>query len=175
MVAAGRHRGRTPALEPDMLSKMLVTLMLAGVATVAAAETVYKWVDTRGQVHYTDLPPREPGARILATYEGSIPVGEEEEDTGESGPDPLPPGFKESDAPDGDTRAAAAAVQRDLSAIRAEQCQKAQERYRQYIESRRLYRTLPDGQREYLSDAELSAARVEAKKEVDEYCGPGSP
>ena len=158
-----------------MLTKMLVTLMLAGVATVAAAETVYKWVDTRGQVHYTDLPPREPGARILATYEGALPVSAGEEDTGESGPEPLPPGFSESDAPDGETRAAAAAVQRDLSAIRAEQCQKAQERYKTYLESRRLFRTLPDGQREYLSDAELSAARVEAKKEVDEYCGPGSP
>ena len=158
-----------------MLSKMLVTLMLAGVATMAAAETVYKWMDARGQVHYTDLPPREPGARILATYQGAVPVGEEDEDGGESGPDPLPPGFAESDVPDGDTRAAAAAVQRDLSAIRAEQCKQAQARYKQYIESRRLYRETPDGQRQYLSDAELAQARVDAKKDVDEYCGPGNP
>ncbi len=158
-----------------MLSKLFVTLLLAGVATVAAAETVYKWVDTRGQVHYSDVPPREPGARILSASRGSLAAGEEDDDTGDRGPAPLPQGFTESDAPDGATRAAAVAVQRDLTARRAEQCKQAQERYKTYIESRRLYRTLPDGQREYLSDAELTAARVEAKKEVDESCGPGGP
>jgi hypothetical protein len=61
-------------------------------------------------------------------------------------------------------------VQRDLDAVRSEQCKQAQERYKTYIESRRLFRETPDGKREYLSDAELSQARIEAKKEMDELC-----
>ena len=158
-----------------MLRKTLVTLVLAGVATVAAADTVYKWVDARGQVHYTDLPPREPGARILASYQGQAGLSATEEPEEPAADDALPPGFSESDAPDGDTRAAAAAVQRDLSAVRAEQCQKARERYTQYIESQRLYRETPDGQRRYLSESELTQARIEAKQAVDEACGPGGP
>ncbi|MCU0974974.1 MAG: DUF4124 domain-containing protein [Steroidobacteraceae bacterium] len=157
-----------------MLRKMLVTLVLAGVATVAAGETVYKWVDSRGQVHYTDLPPRESGARLLSTYQGrvGVPAGDDASEPAEA--DTLPPGFSESDAPDGATRATAAAVQRDVAAQRAEQCTQAQARYKQYIESQRLFRTTPDGQRQYLSDAELTQARIDAKKAVDEYCGPGS-
>lgn len=158
-----------------MLRKTFVTLVLAGVATVAAADTVYKWVDTRGQVHYTDLPPREPGARILASYQGQARLATPEGSEEPAAADALPPGFRESDAPDGDTRAAAAAVQRDLTAVRADQCKRARERYTQYIESQRLYRETPDGQRRYLSESELTQARIEAKKAVDEACGPGGP
>ena len=40
-----------------MLRSALIIIMLAGLATAAAADTVYKWVDGSGQVHYTDLPP----------------------------------------------------------------------------------------------------------------------
>ena len=82
-------------------------------------------------------------------------------------------GFSESSPPaDGgeSTADAAAAVQRDLDAVRSGQCKQAQERYKTYIESRRLYRETAAGEREYLTDAELSAARIQAKKDVDEFC-----
>jgi hypothetical protein len=151
-----------------MLRSTLITLMLAGIATVAAADTVYKWVDSGGQVHYTDLPPDEPGARLIGVFERDMVIpAEEEGGAGETGPD-----FYESSPPTDEeaTADAAAAVQRDLDAVRSDQCKQAQERYKTYIESRRLYRETPDGKREYLSDAELSQARVEAKKEVDEFC-----
>jgi hypothetical protein len=175
MAAAGLP-GRSPKVEPAMLRTTLVTLMLAAVATVAAADTVYKWVDARGQVHYTDLPPREAGARLLSTIERG---GMVDEDLSDEPPAPaadtLPAGFGEADAPDGETRAAAVDVQRDLDAKRGEQCKQARTRYTQYIESRRLYRQTADGKREYLSEAELAKARVDAKRDVDEYCGPGTP
>ena len=60
-------------------SRVVCALLLAGVAAVAGAETVYKWVDTAGQVHYTDLPPRQAGAKILGVYQqeaGTIDEGE---------------------------------------------------------------------------------------------------
>lgn len=172
MAAAGVP-GRSPKVEPAMLRTTLVTLMLAAVATVAAADTVYKWVDARGQVHYTDLPPREAGARLLSTIERGGLV--EEDLSGEPAADTLPAGFGEADAPDGETRAAAVDVQRDLDAKRAEQCKQARARYTQYIESRRLYRQTADGKREYLSEAELAKARVDAKRDLDENCGTGTP
>lgn len=41
-----------------MIRPALLTLMLALPLTAAAQEkTTYRWVDERGQVHYSDLPP----------------------------------------------------------------------------------------------------------------------
>lgn len=151
-----------------MLRSALIILMLAGLATAAAADTVYKWVDSGGQVHYTDLPPDQPGAKLLGVFERDMVLtGEEEgsaEDAGQDFYESSPPTEEEA------TADATAAVQRDLDAVRSEQCKQAQERYKTYIESRRLYRETADGKREYLTDAELSAARIQAKKDVDEFC-----
>lgn len=150
-----------------MLRNAIVTLMLAGLATVAAAETVYKWVDAGGQVHYTDLPPDQPGAKLLGTFQREqVLLGTDEEAAGEDEPAPT----YETGAEPGDDGDAAAAMQRDLDAVRSEQCKQAQARYKNYIESRRLYRETADGKREYLTDAELDAARVQARKDVDELC-----
>jgi hypothetical protein len=151
-----------------MLRSALITLMLAGLATVAAADTVYKWVDRGGQVHYTDLPPDQPGAKLIGVFERDMVLPTDEEGvSGESGPEFYDSGpATEEEA----TAEATAAVQRDVDAVRSQQCKQAQERYKTYIESRRLFRETPDGKREYLTDAELSQARIEAKKEMDELC-----
>ena len=152
-----------------MLRSALVTLMIAGFATVAVAETVYKWVDAGGQVHYTDRPPTETGAKLLGVFEREFIA----EENGGEGADEVPQ-FADAGAGAPDEPEAAnstvASVQQDVERVRSEQCKQAQERYKTYIESRRLYRQTTDGQREYLSDAELSKARIEAKQAVDELC-----
>src|SRR5688572_29034206 len=51
------------------IARVLAALVMAGIGAVAAAETVYKWVDGSGQVHYTDLPPSQADARILGVYQ----------------------------------------------------------------------------------------------------------
>ena len=51
------------------IARILAALVMAGIGAVATAETVYKWVDGSGQVHYTDLPPRQADARILGVYQ----------------------------------------------------------------------------------------------------------
>jgi len=150
-----------------MLRRTIVTLMLAGFATVAAADIVYKWADANGQIHYSDLPPSEAGAKLLDTYERDLlpQAAEQADDTaGETTPSYSSPPDDQPSAAD------AAAVQRDVAQVRSEQCTKAQSRYKTYVESRRLYRTTADGQREYLTDAELTAARLQAKKDVDDLC-----
>jgi hypothetical protein len=62
------------------------------------------------------------------------------------------------------------AVAADVDAVREKQCTDAQERYRQLIEGRRLYRVGADGEREYLTSEEIDAARLSAKQEVDTFC-----
>jgi catalase len=151
-----------------MLRSTLITLMLVGLASVAAADTVYKWVDRGGQVHYTDLPPDQPDAKLLGVFERDMVMsGDEEAGPGDTGADTYDSGPALEEAASAD---AATAVQRDLDAVRSGQCKQAQERYKTYIESRRLFRETPDGKREYLTDAELSEARIQAKKDMDELC-----
>lgn len=74
-------------------------------------------------------------------------------------------------SPDNDS-ARRAAVQKDVATIRAEQCKKAQERYEQSINARRIYKEKKDGEREYLTDAEADAMRVQARADRDAACGP---
>ena len=63
-------------------------------------------------------------------------------------------------------------VQKDVEASRLERCKKAREQYTNAINSQRLYRQDKDGNRVYLSDAELSQARVDSAKAVEAICGP---
>jgi hypothetical protein len=164
-------------------SGVVCAVLMAGVAALAGAETVYKWVDRSGQVHYTDVPPSQPDARILGMYQKEAGTIDEEDSGDESGEgsdadddtdDQESPPDAGSASP-GTTelppsQAALAASQADVAKALAAQCQEAKERYQKYIESRRLYRETPDGKREYLTDQELTEARARAKQAVDDYC-----
>jgi hypothetical protein len=155
-----------------------MTFVMAGLAAVATAETVYKWVDGSGQVHYTDLPPRQGDAKILSVYQRESGIAEEGEpdygDDTDEGDDtgtgqvaqtgaattPEPPVSED----------AMAEAEADAAKAKVEQCKAAQDRYQRYIDSRRLFRETPDGKREYLTDQQLTEARARAKQAVSEYC-----
>jgi hypothetical protein len=53
---------------------------------------------------------------------------------------------------------------------KADRCVKARERYDRYMNSPKLYEQGKDGERRYLSDAELDAARASAKASMDVLC-----
>ena len=119
-----------------------------------------------GQVHYTDLPPRQGDARILGVYqqEAGVVEGDESgsEDYSEEGSDP----GTEPDTSSGEpttpeppvSKAAMAAAEADAAKAQVVQCKEAQDRYQRYIESRRLFRETADGKRQYLTDKELTEA-----------------
>jgi hypothetical protein len=65
-------------------------------------------------------------------------------------------------------------VQEDLTKKRAEQCKEATERYDRSIAARRLYRDGKNGERIWLTDAEIEQARVEARRDRDAVCNPGA-
>jgi hypothetical protein len=158
-----------------MLQKFLVVLLMAGLTVVAAADTVYKWSDSRGQIHYTDLPPTQADAKVIGIYHQDSAVLDEEAEggageEGDSGDEPTTQtSGNESNEPSID-REAMAAVLADVSNAKVRQCKEAKERYQRYVESRRLFRETSDGKREYLTDQQLTEARVRAKQSVDEYC-----
>lgn len=157
-----------------MIQKLCVALSMAGLALVASADTVYKWSDSSGQVHYTDLPPKQGDARILGVYENVAMMEEEDlgDDSGDEGDDGGTP--PSTVAPDLDeppiSRDEVNQVNAEVAAARNTKCKEAQDRYQRYLESRRLFRELPDGKRQYLTDQELTEARVRAKQAVNDNC-----
>jgi Domain of unknown function (DUF4124) len=161
-----------------MLHKILGAILVAGLATAAAAETVYKWVDGSGQIHYTDLPPRQGDARVLGVYqqeagvvEGSGDDNGDYADEGSGDPGGGAPSATQPRTPEPPpSEEAMAAAEADAAKAKVEQCKAAQDRYQRYIESRRLFRETPDGKRQYLTDQELTEARARAKQAVDDYC-----
>ena len=156
--------------------KFIAALAMAGIGAIAGAETVYKWVDGSGQVHYTDLPPSQGDAKILGIYQqesGSVDEGGDDDFTEEGDDtDSAPPATDQAPTASGppvsdEARAAAAS---DAAKAKVENCKTAQDRYQTYIQSQRLYRDLPGGKREYLTDKELNEARARARQDVDDFC-----
>ena len=154
-----------------MLHKILVGFLMAGLTLVATAETVYKWVDGAGQIHYTDLPPKQADAKLLSVTHGPSNLGDEansdESDYDDDAAANAASGTSTPEPPV--SQAALAAAQDDAARAKVEQCKQAQDRYQRYIESRRLFRE-EAGKRVYLSDQELTEARARAKQAVDDYC-----
>jgi hypothetical protein len=170
-----------PGLEINMLQKFMVALLMAGLTVAASADNYYKWSDSQGQIHYTDLPPTQSDAKILGVFNKESSIADEEpgddqgnggdngdEANNDNGPTVLPSGNDTSEPPVDNE--AMAAVQKDVSNAKAKQCKEAQDRYQRYVESRRLFRETKDGKREYLTDQQLAEARVHAKQAVDESC-----
>ena len=179
LVAGRQTVQRSRGWKMARIPKVVLAFLMAGVAAMAAAETVYKWVDGSGQVHYTDLPPRQGDAKVIGVYQreaGTV------EDAGDSGGDDYTDDGDDSDTQSATQSGAAttpeppvsdeamASAEADAAKAKVEQCKKAQDRYQSYIESRRLFRETADGKREYLTDQQLTEARARAKQAVDDYC-----
>jgi hypothetical protein len=133
-----------------------VWLVCSGVASA----TVYKWVDAQGKVQYGDSPPDGVNAQVVEMPGShSAPPAAER-----SAPSHAP--AKPSSADDG----AKQAVDSDVAQSREKQCSDAQERYKKLVETRKLYKTGPDGERQYLNSDEIDAERLAAKQDVDQIC-----
>jgi hypothetical protein len=158
-----------------MLNKILVGLLMACLTLVATADTVYKWVDSTGQIHYTDMPPKQADAKILSVTQGSSEFGDDEEqdqadNRDQNGDDAAANAASGASTPEPPvSQEAMAAAMEDAANAKTEQCKEAQVRYKNYIESRRLFRE-ENGERVYLTDQELTEARGRAKQAVDDYC-----
>ena len=148
------------ALIPVALSASML------LATQAHAD-VYKYTDEKGNVHYTDKPATLPAERLNVQSQRTDLVALQARQQEElERANAASQARQQSTAQKTEDRKAAAT----MAADKAEQCKKARERYDSYMNSQRLYEALPDGERRYLTDAELDAARASAKASMDVLC-----
>jgi len=150
-----------------------VLVFVAAVLTCAIAQAgdVYKYVDEQGRTMDTDKPI--PGAvKVSSSSQRPPEAAARAYATQQAAQNSQLAASNQRIAEQSNDSRIAANVAKDLEATRAERCKKARAAYETSINSRRLYREQPGGQREYLSDAEIAAMRVDAAKAVEAICGP---
>jgi len=161
-----------------MSSRILVaaaaTFAFAFAASLAQAD-VWRWKDAQNKWHYSDVPV-EGAELIKSTLRIPTPQSGAPEPSADGGQNAAPTvdrvaanGAAAADRVA--TEATARQVQQDITRKRAEQCKEATSRYEKSIASRRLYREGKNGDRVYLTEAELAQARVDARTDRDTACG----
>jgi hypothetical protein len=131
------------------------------------AGEVYRWKDANGLWHYSDQP--QPGAELVkgARMPSATPAG--------STPLPPPPAAARAEDPPPlptVTPQVASQVRQEAASAKAEQCKKAEAGYQQSVQARRMYKTDDKGNRVFLNEAELDAARLQARSARDLACAP---
>jgi len=136
---------------------LMMTLAACTLITTFAHADVYRFTDEKGQVQYTDKPHVLPAERLRVQSQRTDIVA------AQARPEAANTAAK---ANANETKQASELSAKD----KAERCVKARERYDQYLNSQRLYKTLPNGERSYLTDAEMDTARSSAKLSMEEFC-----
>ena len=109
-------------------------------ASLPAVAEIYRWVDEDGVTHYGDRPAANAEHVRIRDGKPVSPTKEEKAETVE------------------------------LAALREEQCEMAQSRYKEYSSSDRLIEQDDFGKKRELSPDERLAAIAKAKSDVDAYC-----
>ncbi len=148
--------------------------LLIGFATVAlvasggvAANEIYKWVDEDGNVHYEDRPSGATSEQVVAlSYKRTDSAAVQKRvDT-----------FAEKQAARQEARTTADAEAQKAADAEAEaeanrqKCENYRAQLQTMLQAARLYRETPDGEREYLDDAQREEARTRGEELVAKYC-----
>ncbi len=153
-----------------MRGKLAFGAFILVCASVAGAADVWRWVDSSGEVHYSDR--WVPGSVLIKvernrTHPEAADAARNEEENRLA---------VTNDRVDAEqTRnAESQAVRRDVVETRNEQCKAAKDRYEKAIQARRIFKTGKDGERQYLNDAEADEWRLQARQEMQQACRASS-
>ncbi|HXS52254.1 MAG TPA: DUF4124 domain-containing protein [Usitatibacter sp.] len=146
--------------------KRLIALALACAVVPLASAELYKYVDKDGKTVYSDTPPPGADAKPVHVVPSSGGGG------GATAPKPAATLDKELEkgralAKDREKKAE---IEEKNAKIAEQKCEQARQNLRTYTDGGRLFKYDAKGEREFLSDEEIEAARVAAQKDVDESC-----
>ena len=144
--------------------KRLIVLALACAVVPLASAELYKYVDKNGKTVYSDTPPPGVDAKPLHVSPSS----------GGGGGAPKPAVTLDKELEKGrelaKDREKKADVEEKNAKIAEQRCQQARENLQAYTDGGRLFKYDAKGERQFLTDEEIEAARVAAQKDVDESC-----
>jgi hypothetical protein len=129
-----------------------------------ALAEVYKWTDDQGQVHYTQSPPAGGGTADVikpppkVDTEGALKKLEDQKKQAETQRESQLKAAEEKKK----TEQAAAG--------REKQCEEARSRLAGLTNAPRIYKFDPQGNRQWMDDAERQSAIAETQKNITEFC-----
>lgn len=148
------------------LSTLVVLIACLGAGVTAHAD-VYKFKDEKGNTLYTDRPQLLPAERLnIQSQRSDVVEMEQRENTNATA------------AADRDKSRRDAQAKKDQAASDAapaapskeESCNKARQDYLSRMNAQRLYEEEANGERRYLTDAEIDSTRAAAKQAMDAVC-----
>jgi len=148
--------------------ELVSVTVIAGMSVASLAEdVVFRSVDDNGQVVFSDRPA---DGKLHESVDLKVARPQAASDNAQQQDEYLQKAVSLREQQDADAAEDEDRIQADVAAQRQANCSAARSRAEKYNTHRRLYRPLPGGEREYLDDAELDAARAEAARTVDEWC-----
>jgi hypothetical protein len=141
-----------------------VVVLAAGLvlAWTAGAGDVYMTRDAKGNPVYTDIPATLPAEKVGILSKSTDPA--EVQSRYDSQMKQYDQGNATKPRPDAEQPPAL--TDEEL----AKRCTDARKRYQAYLDAFRLYEELPNGERRYLTNEELDAARADARQVMDRSC-----
>lgn len=132
-----------------------------------AAETVYKWKDESGTVHFSDRPVRDADAEEIRVTP-SQPADDGESDATDDTEDAASDEGDAGKAPaKGDRQAE---VEKQQKKLREQNCQMARQTLEHNESIGRMYRVDANGERVFLSDEEREMVLNSSRKDVENWC-----
>ena len=174
----------------------LILLCLVMLPALANAE-IYKWKDKDGSMRYSDVPPpsnvkQEPmigkkvikptGKPPLTAVEGDVmetvnrnktPVEKEKAVADKNATDKAPLSKDEAAAKrakEAEEQKKADQIKQEDLKIRQENCKVAKSNLATFTNGGRITRTNENGERTYLSDADIDRGKLDAQRDVEKYC-----
>jgi hypothetical protein len=134
---------------------------------LAVGGEIYKWTDDDGSVHYEDRPTGNAEIERLdvvtrntdnSVVQARIDADRKARDAARQVASEAPPEMSREEI-------------RAEQQKRQEQCQMYRDRLEAFLRSQRLYKEDDAGERQYLSEEEVMAARTRVEGQIQEYCG----
>lgn len=149
------------------LHRILLTTAIALISGSAFAGEIYKWTDADGNVHYGDRPTTTaPVERVAissrSTDTAAVTARRQAHDELQ-----VSRAEKKAERAEADKAAADAKAEEEN---RAQQCEMYRARMQSFLQAPRLYREDESGERVYLDDEQILAARAKVQDKIQETC-----
>lgn len=179
--------------------KLRIFLLCIVMLPCLANAEVYKWKDKDGKTRYSDVPPpsnvkqealygkrlsKPTGLAPLTPVEGDATAAMNKEKAAtKAATDKTSANAKEADKAPLTKEEAAAKRAKDAEAakkeeeakqaelkLKQENCKAAKSNVATYTNGGRITKTNENGEKQYLSDADINQGKMDAQQDVDKYC-----
>ncbi len=157
-------------------SRIPLLLSLVLLAPLPASAEMVKWVDEKGQVHYSDQPPSGKVKKVETLNIRTAPTSAPAEG-GSGAAAPAAPRSAAEQAADfrkrrmeADEAAKKAEQDKQQAEVARQNCENARGSLRSLQEGARIFRYDEKGERVFLDDAARQQSIAEAQKAVSQWC-----